>query len=119
MTGRTNVAFAAGRGLAATPDLSKLVVWEIGTGKVRHELSLPDDPQIFALGPDGTFAVVAGGTDTVGLWDLAAGRCLRTMEGHRTDLHVVQLNDDGTLLVTVDIGGGLRAWELAWEADVG
>jgi hypothetical protein len=23
------------------------------------------------------------------------------------------------LLVTVDIGGGLRAWELAWEVDVG
>lgn len=119
MTGRTNLAFTADRRLAATPDVSKLVVWETSTGKVRHELSLPEDPYIFALGPDGTFAVVAGPTDTVGIWDLAAGRCLRTMEGHRTDLHVVQMNDDGTMLVTVDIGGGLRAWELAWEADVG
>jgi WD40 repeat protein len=118
MTGRTNVAFTADRRLAATPDLSKLVVWETSTGKVRHELSLPDDPHIFVLGPDGTFAVVAGATDTVGIWDLATGRCLRTMEGHRTRLHVMQLDDDGALLVTADLGGGLRAWELAWEADV-
>jgi WD40 repeat protein len=118
MTGRTNVAFTADRRLAATPDLAKLVVWETSTGKVRHELSLPDDPEIFALGPDGTFAVVAGDTDTVGIWDLATGRCLRTMEGHRTDLHVMQLNDDGVLLVTVDLDGGLLAWELAWETDV-
>lgn len=119
MTGRTNLALTADRRLAATPDLSKLVVWETATGKVRHELALPGDPHIFALGPDGTFALVAGGTDTVGIWDLATGGCLRTLEGHRTDLHVMQLNDDGSLLVTVDIGGGLRAWELAWEADVG
>jgi WD40 repeat protein len=119
MHGYTNLAFSADRRLAATPDLSKLVVWETSTGKVRHELSLPDDPHIFALGPDGTFAVVADRTDTVGIWDLASGRCLRTMEGHRTGLHVVQLDDDGTQLVTVDISGDLRAWELAWGVDVG
>ncbi|WP_250038374.1 serine/threonine-protein kinase [Paractinoplanes maris] len=119
MTGHTDVAFSLDRQLAATPDTSKLIVWETGTGKVRHELALPEDPDVFALGPDATFAVVAGATDTVGIWDLATGRCLRTLEGHRTGLHAVQVNDDGTMMVTVDIGGGLRAWELAWEADVG
>ncbi|MBM2615521.1 protein kinase [Actinoplanes sp. LDG1-06] len=119
MSGLTNLALTPDRRLAATPDRGRLVVWETGTGRVRHELALPEDPRIFALGPDGTFAVVAGRTDTVGIWDLTTGACLRTMEGHRTDLHVARLSGDGTLMVTVDIGGGLRAWELAWEADLG
>ncbi|MBL7255346.1 serine/threonine-protein kinase [Paractinoplanes lichenicola] len=113
-----NVAFTPDRRLAATSDVRRLLVWETTTGKVRHELSLPEDPVHFALGPDGTFAVVAGLSDTVGIWATATGRCLRTLEGHQAGLHVIQLDDLGTAMVTVDIGGGLRAWELAWETDV-
>ncbi|GID29205.1 serine/threonine-protein kinase [Paractinoplanes brasiliensis] len=119
ISGRTNVAFTAGRRLAATPDASSLTVWETGTGKVHRRLALPEAPVEFALGPDGTFAVVAGESDTAGIWDVATGRCLRTMEGHRHSMHRIGLSDDGTMMVTVDIWGGLRAWELAWEADVG
>ncbi len=119
MAGSTREAFTADRRLAATADAGELIVWETRTGKVLHKLSLPDDPTSFALSPDGTFAVVAGRDDTVGIWDVATGRCLRRLEGHRSRLHVMQLNDDGTLLVTVDLGGALRAWELAWETDIG
>ncbi|GAB2588403.1 hypothetical protein Aab01nite_43180 [Paractinoplanes abujensis] len=117
-SGHTNVAFSADRRLAATPDASSLTVWDTSSGEVRHRLALPEVPVEFALAPDATFAVVAGGTDAVGIWDLATGRCLRTMEGHRQIMHRIRLSEDGTAMVTADLVGGLRAWELAWEADV-
>ncbi|MBU2665990.1 protein kinase [Actinoplanes bogorensis] len=117
-SGQTNVSFSADRRLAATPDASGLIVWDTSTGRKRHELALPGAPVEFVLGPDGTFAVVGSEADTVGIWDLATGRCLQTLEGHRARMHRLRLSDDGTRLVTIDLRGGLRAWELAWEADL-
>jgi WD40 repeat protein/serine/threonine protein kinase len=117
IAGDTAVAFSADGRLAATPDRQALPVWETDTGTVRHTLSLPDDPSAFALGPDGSFAVTGGVDGLVRVWDVRSGRCLRTLEGHRWQVHQVVLSRDGTLLATTDLGSGLFAWELAWDFD--
>ncbi|GAA4590545.1 WD40 repeat protein/serine/threonine protein kinase [Actinoplanes octamycinicus] len=97
---------------------STLRVFETTTGAVRHTLTVPEEPSVYALGPDGSFAFTASGGGPVRLWDVPSGRCLRTLEGHDALVHRIACSRDGTRVATVDLGSGLRVWELAWEHDI-
>ncbi|WP_007514195.1 WD40 repeat domain-containing serine/threonine protein kinase [Pseudofrankia saprophytica] len=114
-TGDTLIAFSADHGLAATPDRDALRVWATDTGEVRQTLALAGKPRAFALSADGSFAVTAGGERLVQVWDVASGRCLRTLEGHSAPVTKATLSEDGTLLATTDLSSGLCAWGLAWD----
>ncbi|MFE6281094.1 protein kinase [Streptomyces sp. NPDC057877] len=116
--GQSAVAFTADGRLAATPEDRDLRIWDTGTGRVVHSLSLPDRPWSFALSADGAFAVTGGHDRLVHLWDVRAGRLLRTLEGHHATVDQVALSEDGSLLATADQGSTVWVWELAWDYDV-
>ena len=45
--------------------------------------------------PDGTKLVTGSFDKTLRLWDLATGKCLRTLEGHSVGVNAVALAADG------------------------
>jgi hypothetical protein len=47
------------------------------------------------------------------LWDLASGRCLRTLEGHTERVQSVALTPDGRLALSGGFDGAARLWDLA------
>jgi eukaryotic-like serine/threonine-protein kinase len=112
----TVIAFSGDRGLAAIPDREGLRVFETATATTVQSMSLRSATG-FALSADGSFAVTGGFDRLVRVWDVRTGKCLRTLEGHRSPINQVVLNRDGTLLASADLGSALWAWELAWDYD--
>ncbi|MDT3442993.1 protein kinase domain-containing protein [Pseudofrankia sp. BMG5.37] len=98
---------------------STVRVWELATGRRVHVLRGGGERvESVAVAPDGRVAVSAGGGETVWVWDLVTGNCLRTIRvGERFSATVVSsaLSPDGRLFVTGDAGATLRVLELATD----
>jgi WD40 repeat protein len=95
-------AFAPGGKLVASAGRDGLVlVWEAGTGQLRHRLAAHRGSAIkLALAPGGGM-LASGGEDTViRLWDLASGRLVRALEGHRDAICALAFAPDGKTLAS-------------------
>jgi WD40 repeat protein len=58
-------------------------------------------------------AVSASFDKTLRIWDMANGRCLRTLKGHSDSVYGVALTVDGQLAVSASWDHTLRVWSLA------
>ena len=54
--------------------------------------------------------VTASGDNTLKLWDLETGRCLRVMDGHTSDVGSVAFNHNGIFIVSASADETLRIW---------
>src|SRR5262245_37449028 len=63
-----------------------------------------------ALAPAGLLVVAAGRAHGPDAWDLATGRRLRRVPGHRRQVRLLRLSPDGTRLATADAGGTVIVW---------
>jgi WD40 repeat protein/serine/threonine protein kinase len=66
-----------------------------------------------ALSRDGAYALSGSRDQTLKLWDLATGRCLRTFTGHEGGITSVTLSADGGLALTGSEDRTARLWDLA------
>lgn len=51
--------------------------------------------------------------ETLRLWDVRSGRCLREVPAHSDPLTAVDFSHDGTLIVTSSLDGLMRVWDTA------
>jgi small GTP-binding protein len=65
-----------------------------------------------AVTPDGRTAVSAGQDSTVGVWDLEAGRCRASLEGHAGAVMGVAVTPDGRTAVSGSMDETVRVWDL-------
>jgi small GTP-binding protein len=65
-----------------------------------------------AFSPDGVYALSGSLDNTVRLWELSSGRCLRVLEGHSASVLSVALSSDGRLAFSGADNGVWRVWEL-------
>jgi WD40 repeat protein len=69
--------------------------------------------QVVAWHPDGERLAVAGADPCIQLWNVAAKRKLRTLEGHAQQVTVVTFHPDGELLASYGWDGHLLLWHPA------
>jgi small GTP-binding protein len=65
----------------------------------------------YSFSPDGK-RVLTGGYDTVRLWDLEAGRCLRVLEGHTNNISSVAWSTDQRRALSGAQDDTVRLWDV-------
>jgi WD40 repeat protein len=90
-----------GRLLASTGTDKQILVWELATGKLRHQLNdQPFNIAALAFSPDSKTLASGGGDKTVHLWDSATGELRRSLTGHRSWIAMLAFAPDGKTLVS-------------------
>jgi len=65
------------------------------------------------LSGDGRFALSTSADNTLKLWELSSGRCLRVFRGHKHQVHSVHISGDGRFALSGSLDGTLKLWNLS------
>jgi WD40 repeat protein/serine/threonine protein kinase/predicted alpha/beta-hydrolase family hydrolase len=76
-----------------------------------HRLN-PHDDAALALTPDGRLVLSGTWDGKIRLWDVRAGRCLMTLDGHHEEIQAVDLTPDGRFALSADEAGVICFWDL-------
>jgi WD40 repeat protein len=71
-----------------------------------------------ATSPDGKLLASAGNDRVVRLWNAADGTPVGELTGHQRDVYCVQFHPSGESLLTGDLLGSLRQWDVAGQMEV-
>jgi WD40 repeat protein/serine/threonine protein kinase len=94
--------------------------WDVGGHEIRKPLEQPSHGVAVAFSPDGQKLLTGHWDFTAGLWDLASGQCLRTLQ-HEGPLRTVAFgpDGDGKTLLTASFDGIARLWDAATGQPLG
>src|SRR5258706_14890648 len=81
----------------------------IGTLRLRHE----DTVTSMAFAPDGKTLASCGHDRTLRLWDVATGKRLGAVEGHRGRMYSVAFSPDGKRIASTGQDKTVRLWDAA------
>ena len=70
------------------------------------------DVYLYAFSPDGRRALSGSGDNTLRLWNLDTGDCLRVLEGHTASVYSVAWSPDGQRALSGSVDNTLRLWNL-------
>jgi RNA polymerase sigma factor (sigma-70 family) len=116
--------------------VSKIMVWEVGTGKALPAFIVANLQRNFFFGfgvsaevrglafsPDGKYGAAGLGDGGIRLWEVATGKEVRKIEAHRSAVARVAFSPDGKTLASVSPDEFIRLWDVAtgeqtksWEA---
>lgn len=83
---------------------SRVFIWDVATGKVRHALPGHRLPRAVQFSPDGHRLAVGGSDRVIRLWDPATGRKLSELRGHGGEIYGLAFSPDGTMLASAASG---------------
>jgi WD40 repeat protein len=98
---------------AACHDTETARLWDPRTGRALATFDIDADTTCVDFAPDGRLLAVGSWSDTVDLWDVAAGIVTGALEGHESAVKDVAFSPDGTLLATGCLDGKTRIWDVA------
>ncbi|MBX7173957.1 MAG: TIR domain-containing protein, partial [Pyrinomonadaceae bacterium] len=74
-----------------------------------HQKAINSD----TVSSDGKFIVSGSSDETMRIWDLATGQCLKTLVGHSDSVLAVAVSSDGKFIVSGSSDETVRIWDLA------
>jgi RNA polymerase sigma factor (sigma-70 family) len=106
---------AVGPGAAPGPAEQVIRVWDMQTGKLKHQLKPQGGHTLTGLvfSPDGATLATADADGSVSLWDLAKEQSRVTLKGHDGPVWCVAFSPDGQTLASGGDDGTLRLWPVA------
>jgi eukaryotic-like serine/threonine-protein kinase len=86
-------------------------IYDLDTRKLLNDLPQLQGLEEFAWHPDGKTLAVAGLDHIIRIWDVATGKPLTHLAGHKSDGIKFVYNHTGDLLVSIAWDGILRLWD--------
>ncbi len=106
----------AGETLLTADSWGRLIAWKYASDKPQPvwnlEQALAGWIRDMAFSPDGTMAAVSGSDSNVKLYSIADGKLISEFGDHPTDVYSVAFHPEGKFLVTGDLKGTVRHWDL-------
>jgi WD40 repeat protein len=110
----TDVAFSPDGATLATASSRGAELWSVADGRLLHELPVGGQVLRVAFSPDGRLVATAETRGTARIWDVASGRVLHVLRGHRPKSTVtdVDFSSDGKLVLTTSSDRDGRIWSV-------
>jgi WD40 repeat protein len=80
-------------------------------GKVSALVISPDSKRLVSISPDGRTVATANKEGTIALWDLATGRAIATLSGHRGWVLSLAFSTDGKYLYSGAEDKTVKVWQ--------
>jgi WD40 repeat protein len=100
----------------------RVVVWETDAAAPKP-VRVIDAHQgwvrALAVSLDGKLVASGGNDRVVRLWEVSNGRLVHALKGHAKDVYSLQFHPDGKTLLSADLMGSIRQWDLATGKEVG
>lgn len=94
--------------------VGRVVVWDVESGRVRHDLREHRAPVMFACySPDGKMIGSCGYDATVRLWDAGTGKLVRELTGHRNCVNRIAFSPDGRRLASSSDDNSGIVWDVS------
>jgi hypothetical protein len=111
------LAFAPDGKTLACRGLSNITLWETATLKVRFQFKAAAAPfgvsSVLAFSPDGKTLAASDQAQALRLWDVATGKELGQLKGHRGAVGTVAFAPDGKKLVSGSSDTTALTWDVA------
>ena len=106
-----------GKTLASTSFYGTILLWDVETGQIRHNLSAHTASIVaLAFSPDNQ-TLASGGywsldaERTIHLWNTDTGQLLTTVEGHTDPIFALAFSPDGRTLASAGWDNTIRMWD--------
>jgi WD40 repeat protein len=108
------VAFSPDGRRLLSADHKAVIVGDVPTGRALHSVPVQTESAVVAFSPDGQSVAAVGRENTVKVWDLTAGRQVRTVPtGHTGHVTILALSPDGRRLATAGADKTVKVWDTA------
>jgi WD40 repeat protein len=100
----------------------RIVAWETASSSPRPVRTIEAHRgwvRGLGVSRDGKLLVSGGNDKVVRLWESSSGRLLHEMTGHQNQVYSLEFHPDGRSVLTGDLVGSIRQWDLATGKSLG
>lgn len=97
--------------LVALSSLFGIQIYDVETRREVASMASPVNPIVLEFSPDRRFLLGGGSDGTVGLWEIASSREVRSFPAHTRQIPRIQFSTDGRLFLTSSNDGTVAVWK--------
>jgi WD40 repeat protein len=100
----------------------RVVVWETDAAAPKPIRTIDAHRgwvRVLGVSLDGKLVASGGNDRTVKLWEATTGRLVHELTGHPKHVYSLDFHPDGQSLLTADLAGSIRQWDLATGKAIG